>query len=145
MQRRKWDAETQAMLVVKGLKGKPVAAMCPEHQISQAQSDEWRDPFLAQAATAFEVHEQSRREARLAREHARLKTLVGELTVEFKKSDARLGCAGSRPLGEPGAPQTGLSTSERSRLPIRSGAIGVSGRTGAWSRRSPCIKRGDGG
>jgi hypothetical protein len=33
-------------------------------------------------AEAFEVHEQSQREARLARENARLKTLVGELTLE---------------------------------------------------------------
>jgi hypothetical protein len=37
MQRRQWDAKTNAMLVVEGLKGKPVAAICTEQQISQAQ------------------------------------------------------------------------------------------------------------
>lgn len=91
MQRRKWDAKTKAMLVVEGLKGKPVAEICTEHQISQAQYYQWRDQFLAHAAKAFEVHEQSQREARLARENARLKTLVGELTLELKKSDELLG------------------------------------------------------
>jgi len=91
MQRRKWDAKTKAMIVIEGLKGKPVAELCNEHQISQAQYYQWRDQFLAQAAKAFEVHEQSQREARLARENARLKTLVGELTLELKKSDEMFG------------------------------------------------------
>jgi transposase-like protein len=91
MQRRKWDAKTKAIIVLEGLKGKPVADICTEHQISQAQYYQWRDQFLAHAAKAFEVHEQSQREARLARENARLKTLVGELTLELKKSDEVLG------------------------------------------------------
>ncbi len=91
MQRRKWDAKTKAMIVLEGLKGKPVAELCTEHQISQAQYYQWRDQFLAHAAKAFEVHEQSQREARLARANTRLKTLVGELTLELNKSDEVLG------------------------------------------------------
>ena len=90
MHRRTWDAKTNAMLVIEGLKGKPVAELCTEPQISQAPYYQWRDPCLAQAPKAFEVHEQSHREARLARETARLTTLVGELTLELQKSaDAR--------------------------------------------------------
>ena len=57
MQRRKWDAKTKAMIVLEGLKGKPIAELCNEHQLSQAQYYQWRDQFLAHAATAFEVHE----------------------------------------------------------------------------------------
>ena len=91
MRRRKWDAKTTAMLVLEGLKGKPVAEVCTEHQISQAPYDQWRDQCLAHAPKAFEVHEQSQREARLARENARLKTRVGELTLERNKSDEVLG------------------------------------------------------
>jgi transposase-like protein len=91
MQPRKWDVKTKAMIVLEGLKGKLVAELCAEHQISQAQYYQWRDQFLAHAPKAFEVHEQSQREARLARENARLKTLVGELTLELKKSDEVLG------------------------------------------------------
>jgi transposase-like protein len=82
MHRRTWDAKTQAMIVLEGLKGKPVAELCAAHRISQAQYYQWRDQLLANAPKAFEVHEQSQREARLGREHARLKTLVGELTLE---------------------------------------------------------------
>jgi len=37
------------MIVLEGLKGKPVAEVCTEHQISQAQYYQWRDQFLAHA------------------------------------------------------------------------------------------------
>jgi Transposase len=52
MRRRKWDANTKARLVIAGLKGKPVAEICPEHQIRQGQYDQWRDPGLAHAPIA---------------------------------------------------------------------------------------------
>jgi transposase-like protein len=91
MRRRKWDAKTKVMLVLQGLQGQPVAEICPEHQISQSQYYPGRDQFLAHATNAFEGQQQSQKEARLARENARLKTLVGELTLEFKKSDEVLG------------------------------------------------------
>ena len=32
MARRKWDAKTKALIVIEGLKGKPVAESCTEHQ-----------------------------------------------------------------------------------------------------------------
>jgi hypothetical protein len=91
MHRRKWEAKTTALMVLEGRKGKPVAELCAEHQLSQAQYDQWREQFLAHAPKAFEVHEQSPRDARLARENPRVKTLVGELTLELKKSDEGLG------------------------------------------------------
>jgi len=91
MHRRKWDAKTKAMIVIEGLRGKPVAELCTEHQISQAQDYQWRDPFLAHAPKAFEVHEHNQTEARLERENSRLKTLVGELLLELKKSDEVMG------------------------------------------------------
>jgi transposase-like protein len=79
------------MIVLEGLKGKPVAELCHEHQLSHAQYYQGRDQFLAHAAKAFEVHAQSQREARLTQENARLKPLVGELTRELKNSDAVFG------------------------------------------------------
>jgi transposase-like protein len=91
MHRRQWNPKTKAMIVLEGLKGKPVAELCNEHQISQAQYDQGPDQFLAHAAQALEVHERSQREARLVREHVRLKALVGELTLELKTSDELLG------------------------------------------------------
>jgi transposase-like protein len=91
MHRRKWDAKAKAIIVLEGLKGKPVAEICTEHQISQSQYYQWRDQFLAHAANAFEVHQHTRKEARLEQENTRLKRLVGELLLELKKSDEVLG------------------------------------------------------
>ena len=91
MPRRTWEAKTQAMLVLEGLQSKTVAEWCTEHQISQAQYDQGRDRCLAHAPQAFDVHEHHQKEARLEREHARLKSLVEELRLEFKKSDEVLG------------------------------------------------------
>ena len=82
MHRRKWDAKTKALMVLEGLKGKSVAEICTEHQISQSLYYHWRDQFLANAAHAFEVHQHSRREASLEQENAQLKHLVGELLLE---------------------------------------------------------------
>jgi len=87
MKRRKWDAKTKAAIVVQGLKGKGVAELCTEYQISQTQYYQWRDQFLTHAGQAFEVHQQSQREMRLHQENTRLKQVVGELTLELKKSD----------------------------------------------------------
>jgi transposase-like protein len=91
MHRRKWDAQMKANMVIQGLQGKPIAEICHEHQISQSQYDQWRDQFLAYATNAFEVNQHNRTAARLAKENTRLKTLVGELTLELKKSDELLG------------------------------------------------------
>jgi transposase-like protein len=91
MHRRKWDAKTKAIIVLEGLKGKPVAEICTEHQLSQSQYYQWRDQFLAHAPNAFEVPQHTRQEARLEQENTRLKRLVGELLLELKKRDEALG------------------------------------------------------
>jgi transposase-like protein len=91
MHRRKWDADMKAKIVIQGLQGRPVAELCNEYQINQSLYYQWRDQFLAHASKAFDVPQSQRKEARLAHENARLKTLVGELTLELKKSDELLG------------------------------------------------------
>jgi transposase-like protein len=85
MKRRKWDPKTKAMIVVEGLRGKPVSEICIEHQISQAQYYQWRDQFLANMPRVFA--EDDRREKALTKENARLKRIVGDLTVELKKTE----------------------------------------------------------
>jgi putative transposase len=61
MRKRQWEAKTKALIVLEGLKGKPVAELCHEHQISHSQYSQWRDQFLANAANAFESHQHTRR------------------------------------------------------------------------------------
>jgi transposase len=89
----RWEGatKTKAMLVPEGLKDKPVAEICREHQLSQLQYGQWREQFSAHAAEAFEGHEQSQREARFTRENEQLKALVGELTLELTKRGQLLG------------------------------------------------------
>jgi hypothetical protein len=58
-----------AMVILEGLQGRPVAEICTEPPISQAQEDQGRDPFLAHATKVLVVHEQRQRQ--LARETAR--------------------------------------------------------------------------
>jgi transposase len=90
MKRRKWDASTKAMIVLQGLKGKPVAGLCTEHQISQSLYYQWRDQFLANAANAFEMSSPTHKEIHLEQENTRLKKLVGELLLELKENVRRL-------------------------------------------------------
>jgi transposase-like protein len=72
--------------VLEGLRGRGIAELCNAHQISQAQYYQWRDQFLGNAARAFEAGQQTAKESRLLRENARLKGLVGELTLELIKA-----------------------------------------------------------
>ena len=81
--RRKWDAQTKALIVLQGLKGRPVADICIEHQISQAQYYQWRDQFMKQLPNVFENTE--RRQQSLVRENERLKQMIGEMSVRLKK------------------------------------------------------------
>ena len=83
MSRHKWDPQTKATVVLQGLKGRPVADICIEHQISQAQYYQWREQFMKKMPGLFSNTE--RREQSLARENSRLKKIIGELTVELKK------------------------------------------------------------
>jgi len=84
MERRKWDSKTKVMIVLQGLKGRPVAEICTEHQVSQAQYYQWRDQFMTNLPQVFSSNE--RREKALARENTRLKKIIGELTLEIKKA-----------------------------------------------------------
>ena len=88
MKRRKWEPKTKAMIVVEGLKGKQVADICIEHQISQAQYYQWRDQFLSNMYQVFTSDD--RREKFLNQENARLKRIIGDLTVDLKKVNADL-------------------------------------------------------
>ena len=85
MKRRKWDPKTKDMIVMEGLRGRQVSEICIEHQISQAQYYQWRDQFLANMPRVFA--EDNRREKALTKENARLKRIVGDLTVELKKTE----------------------------------------------------------
>ena len=85
MKRRKWDPKEKAMIVLQGLKGKPLAEICAEHLINQSQYYLWRDQFLAKMHLVF--IDDDRKEKVLTRENVHLKKIIGDLTIELKKTE----------------------------------------------------------
>ena len=86
MKRRKWTSRQKAPIVLEGMKGRPIGELCADHEISQAQYYQWRDQFLKDAHRAFERADDQGCQTRLERENEKLKNLVGELTLEVKKT-----------------------------------------------------------
>ena len=87
MKRRQWSAQQKADIVLQGIQGRPVADICLEYEINQAQYYQWRDQFLSNRGAVFETGKANRKEQRLERENAKLKACVAELTLEVKKSE----------------------------------------------------------
>jgi transposase-like protein len=81
------EARAKAVIVLEGLKGRPIGGLCAQHEIGQTQYYQWRDLFLANAAKAFEPAGAPSRQGRLEPENARLKALVGELALELKNGE----------------------------------------------------------
>jgi len=88
MKNRKWDARTKALIVMEGIKGKPVGEICVEHSLSQSQYYRWRDEFLANIHQVFDGTD--KRDEKLIRENKRLKQIIGDLTMELKKTEELL-------------------------------------------------------
>jgi len=81
---RKWDTKTKAIVVMAGIKGKPVSEICNEYKIAQSMYYRWRDEFLSNMHQIFNYND---REKELMRENVRLKKIIGDLTIELKKSE----------------------------------------------------------
>lgn len=88
MKRRKWTGKEKLQIVLEGMRGTvPLGELCARHQLSQSQYYQWRDQLLNQGAKVFDRGGPEQTEQRLREEVHRLKALVGELTVELKKSE----------------------------------------------------------
>ncbi len=87
MKKRQWTSEQKLQIVMQGVKGRAVSEICNEYQISQSQYYLWRDQFLQNAGKVFEMPRATQQQTRLERENEKLKAMVGELTMELKKSD----------------------------------------------------------
>jgi transposase-like protein len=87
MKQRKWDNKTKVRVVIEGLKGKPIATICNEYQISQSLYYQWRDQFMSHVDQVFEIPKQGKKEAVLENENRQLKAIIGDLTIELKKSE----------------------------------------------------------
>ena len=71
-----------------GLSGQiEISKLCNKYQISQVIYYRWREQLLQYGHQAFESNNISKREHRLQSENQRLKQIIGDLTVELKKSE----------------------------------------------------------
>lgn len=91
MKYRKWSSKDKLTIVLEGLKGKvPIGELCAKFQISQSQYYKWRDQLLANGPKVFNYGGVDRNTERLEQENRKLKGIIGELTVELKKSEYEL-------------------------------------------------------
>ena len=88
MKRRQWTAKEKLTIVLEGLKGEvSVAELCNRHQVSQAQYYQWRDRLLKDGQKVFAHGGVDKHQQRLESEVRKLKTIIGDLTVELKKTE----------------------------------------------------------
>ena len=87
MKQKKWDKKIKTKVVLDGLKGKSIATICNEYQISQSLYYQWRDQFLSNVDQVFDIPKKGKKEAMLEYENRQLKAIIGDLTVELKKNE----------------------------------------------------------
>ena len=85
--RRRWKAAEKSRIILEGLKGRPVADICIEHQISQSMYYSWRDQFVSNMGQAFETKKINQREAHQNLQIDKMKKIIADLTIELKKND----------------------------------------------------------
>jgi transposase-like protein len=91
MKYRKWFSKDKLMIVLEGLEGKvPLRELCAKFQISQSLFYKWRDQLLNNGPKVFDYGGVNKNTERLQQENQKLKRIIGELTVELKKSEYEL-------------------------------------------------------
>ena len=91
MKRRNWTSKQKSQIVLEGLSGQiDITALCQKYQVSQTQYYKWRDLFLANCHQSFEIKKQSQKEQHLESQVSKLRNIIGDLTIELKKSEYEL-------------------------------------------------------
>ena len=88
MKKRKWTSQEKLRIALEGLSGQiEIAKLCAKYQIAQTQYYNWRDQLLKFGHQAFETKNITKKEQHLEDEVKKLKNIIGDLTVELKKSE----------------------------------------------------------
>jgi len=91
MEKRKWTSQEKFRIVIEGLSGQiEISKLCAKYQIAQTQYYKWRDLFLKFGYQAFEVKNVTKKEQHLTHENLKLRRIIGDLTVELKKTELEL-------------------------------------------------------
>lgn len=88
MKHRQWSSKQKSQIVLEGLSGQiEIAKLCQKYQISQTQYYKWRDLFLTNCHESFEIKKKTDKEQRLEAQNQKLRNIIGDLTIELKKSE----------------------------------------------------------
>ena len=91
MQRRHWTSQEKMRIVLEGLSGQiEITKLCAKYKIAQTQYYQWRDQLLKFGHQAFENKQITKKEQNLEQEVKKLKSIIGDLTVELKKTESEL-------------------------------------------------------
>lgn len=91
MQKRKWTSQEKLKIILEGLSGSiEISKLCAKYQIAQTQYYKWRDQLLKFGHQAFDQKTITKKEERLEHENLKLRRIIGDLTIELKKSDLEL-------------------------------------------------------
>ena len=91
MKKRKWRSQEKLRIVLEGLSGQiEISKLCNKYQIAQTQYYGWRDQLLKFGYQAFETKNITKKEQHLESENQKLKRIIGDLTVELKKTELEL-------------------------------------------------------
>ena len=87
MKRRQWSSNEKLKIVLEGLSGQiEISKLCAKYQIAQTQYYQWRDQLLKFGNQAFEQKNVSKKEQLLEAKVVNLKRIIGDLTIELKKT-----------------------------------------------------------
>ena len=91
MQKRKWTSQQKLQIALEGLSGNiEVSKLCVKYQIAQTQYYQWRDHLLKFGHQAFETKNITKKEQHLEQQVTKLKRIIGDMTIELKKSEYEL-------------------------------------------------------
>ena len=91
MKKRHWTSAEKLKIVLEGLSGQiEITKLCSKYQIAQTQYYKWRDQLLQFGHQAFETKNITKKEQHLEHENQKLRRIIGDLTVELKKTEIEL-------------------------------------------------------
>ena len=91
MKKRTWTSQQKLQIVLEGLSGQiEITKLCAKYQIAMTQYYKWRDQLLKHGTQAFEVKNVTKKEQYLEAEVGKLKSIIGELAIELKKTELEL-------------------------------------------------------
>jgi len=91
MKKRKWTSQEKLRIVLEGLSGQiEITKLCTKYSIAQTQYYQWRDHLLKFGHQAFESKNITKKEQHLEQQVKKLTGIIGNLTVELKKSEFEL-------------------------------------------------------